>query len=52
METIQHDYTSKKWNNLKRILETPGPFCHSGFEASPKNLEFLMTECKILVIGI
>ena len=45
------DHASKKWGHLKKILERSGPFDTENFTASPDNLEFLMTDCKILVIG-
>lgn len=45
------DHTHKRWGHLRRILERSGPFCTPNFNASPENLEFLMTSCKILVIG-
>lgn len=41
----------KKWGHLRKILERPGPFCHSGYNASPEALDFLTNQCKILVIG-
>ncbi|XP_055378804.1 nedd8-activating enzyme E1 catalytic subunit [Condylostylus longicornis] len=49
--TDDTSYLSKRWSNLRKILERPGPFCHSSYEASPENLEFLQTSCKILIIG-
>jgi hypothetical protein len=51
MDTQTDDHLSKRWGNLRRILERNGPFCHPNFTASPDILEFLMTSCKILVIG-
>lgn len=48
---IQPDY-NKRWNHIRKILErSGGPFCHHNFSASNETLEFLMTSCKILVIG-
>lgn len=48
---MESEHLSKKWSNLRRILERSGPFCHPNFTASSDNLEFLMNTCKILVIG-
>lgn len=47
----ESDHTNKKWGHLRKILERNGPFDTENFEASPSNLEFLMIDCKILVIG-
>lgn len=44
-------YLSKKWSNLRRILENSGPFCRPDFEPSAENLKMIMNDCKILVIG-
>lgn len=44
--------STKKWTNLKKILERPGPFCHPSYTPSEETLEFLITTCKILVIGL
>lgn len=46
-----HDSSSHRWNHLKKVLERPGPFCHPEFECSPETLNFLMSSCKILVVG-
>lgn len=45
------DHTSKKWGHLRKILERNGPFDTENFAPSPDNLAFLMSDCKILVIG-
>lgn len=45
------DHTSKKWGHLRKILERSGAFDTEGFAPSPDNLAFLMSDCKILVIG-
>lgn len=45
------DSTSKKWGHLRKILERSGPFDTENFTPSPEILEFLMSDCKILVIG-
>lgn len=49
--THQQEYLSKKWSHLRRILERSGPFCSPDFQASSETLEFLMKNCKLLVIG-
>lgn len=46
-----HDYDRKYRGHLRKVLERPGPFCHPDFEPSPDILDFLMTTCKVLVIG-
>ncbi|XP_023013303.1 ubiquitin-like activating enzyme 3 [Leptinotarsa decemlineata] len=45
------DSSQKRWDHLRKVLERPGPFSHPEFEPSPDILEFVMTSCKILVIG-
>ena len=40
-----------RWNNIKKVLERPSPFAHPDFEPSPEILEFMLSSCKILVIG-
>lgn len=45
------DNFQRRWNHLKKVLERSGPFCHPDFEPSPDTLNFIMTSCKILVIG-
>lgn len=45
------DHLQPRWINIRRILERSGPFCHPDFEPSPDILQFLMTSCKILVVG-
>lgn len=45
------DNSHKRWGHLRKILERPGPFSHPEFEPSPEILDFIMTSCKILVIG-
>lgn len=41
----------RRWGHLRKVLERPGPFSHPEFEPSPEILDFIMTSCKILVIG-
>ncbi|KAG8037067.1 hypothetical protein G9C98_004389 [Cotesia typhae] len=45
------DHTHRRWSHLRKILERSGPFCRPDFEPSPNTLEFLMENCKVLVIG-
>lgn len=45
------DPLNKRWDHLRKILERPGPFCHPEFEPSTEILDFIMTSCKVLVIG-
>lgn len=41
----------KRWDHLRKILERPGPFCHPEFEPSVEILDFVMSSCKVLVVG-
>ncbi|XP_015123664.1 NEDD8-activating enzyme E1 catalytic subunit [Diachasma alloeum] len=45
------DHTHRRWAHLRKVLERSGPFCRPDFEPSPDTLQFLMENCKILVIG-
>lgn len=45
------DHLQKRWLNIRKVLERSGPFCHPDFEPSADILEFLMSACKVLVIG-
>lgn len=45
------DSTSKRWGHLRKILERSGPFDTENFQPSSDILEFMMSDCKILVIG-
>lgn len=47
----QSDAINKRWIHIRKILERPGPFCTPNFTPSSETLEFLMKDCKILVIG-
>ncbi|KAK5650751.1 hypothetical protein RI129_001780 [Pyrocoelia pectoralis] len=40
-----------RWGHLRKVLERPGPFSHPEFEPSSEILDFIMTTCKVLVIG-
>ncbi|CAH0552659.1 unnamed protein product [Brassicogethes aeneus] len=48
-ETVES--SQKRWGHLRKVLERPGPFCHPEFEPSSEILDFIMTSCKILIIG-
>lgn len=50
MNEIQ-ETSNKRWLHLRKVLERPGPFSHPDFEPSPEILDFIMSTCKILVIG-
>lgn len=41
----------RRWNHVRKILERPGPFCQPEYTPSLDSLEFIMKNCKILVIG-
>ncbi|XP_063981982.1 NEDD8-activating enzyme E1 catalytic subunit [Diachasmimorpha longicaudata] len=45
------DHTHRRWGHLRKVLERSGPFCRPDFEPSPDTLQFLMENCKVLVIG-
>lgn len=45
------DSNSKKWGHLRKILGRSGPFDTENFTPSPDVLDFLMNDCKVLVIG-
>lgn len=45
------EVTNQRWAHLRKVLERSGPFCHPDFEPSTETLSFLMSSCKILVIG-
>lgn len=47
---VADNFYSKRWNNLRKILEHDGPFCSENFLPTDPNLESLMS-CKVLVIG-
>uniref|UniRef100_A0A1B6CKV5 NEDD8-activating enzyme E1 catalytic subunit n=1 Tax=Clastoptera arizonana TaxID=38151 RepID=A0A1B6CKV5_9HEMI len=51
MDLVNQDNLQRRWSHLKKVLERSGPFCHPDFEPSPETLNFIMTSCKILVIG-
>ncbi|XP_008549131.1 NEDD8-activating enzyme E1 catalytic subunit [Microplitis demolitor] len=48
---MNSDHTHRRWSHIRKILERSGPFCRPDFEPSPDILEFLMENCKVLVIG-
>lgn len=41
----------RRWSNLRKVLERPGPFCRPDFEPSTETLQYILDNCKILVIG-
>ncbi|KAL1510040.1 hypothetical protein ABEB36_004696 [Hypothenemus hampei] len=41
----------KRWTHLRKVLERPGPFSHPEFEPSPDILDFILSSCKLLIIG-
>ncbi|XP_014468392.1 PREDICTED: NEDD8-activating enzyme E1 catalytic subunit [Dinoponera quadriceps] len=41
----------RRWGNLRKVLERSGPFCRPDFEPCSENLQFLLENCKLLVIG-
>ncbi|XP_060526705.1 NEDD8-activating enzyme E1 catalytic subunit isoform X2 [Cylas formicarius] len=43
--------SQKRWTHLKKVLERPGPFSHPEFEPSPDILDFILSSCKVLIIG-
>lgn len=45
------DSQHKRWQNIRKICERTGPFCHPDFEASPDIVEFIMESCKVLIVG-
>lgn len=52
VDSVVEDQTRpRKFSNLRKLLDTTGPFCHPEFQAGSETLEFLQTTCKILVIG-
>lgn len=40
-----------RWKHIRKLLERPGPFAHPDFEGSPDILDFMLSTCKLLVIG-
>eukprot|EP00088_Acartia_fossae_P008337 TRINITY_DN1397_c0_g1_i1.p1 TRINITY_DN1397_c0_g1~~TRINITY_DN1397_c0_g1_i1.p1 ORF type:complete len:455 (-),score=124.27 TRINITY_DN1397_c0_g1_i1:432-1757(-) len=40
-----------RWSHLRKILERKGPLTPTAFQPSPDILQFLLDNCKILVIG-
>ncbi|CAH1975152.1 unnamed protein product [Acanthoscelides obtectus] len=48
---MSEESSQKRWGHLRKVLERSSPFSHPEFEPSSEVLDFLMTSCKILVIG-
>ncbi|KAL4707608.1 hypothetical protein ACJJTC_002974 [Scirpophaga incertulas] len=46
-----NDYQQRKWHNIRKLLERSGPFCHPDFEPCAEILEFIMSCCKVLIVG-
>ncbi|XP_076055912.1 ubiquitin-like activating enzyme 3 isoform X1 [Oratosquilla oratoria] len=42
---------SEHWNDVRKLLERPGPFTHPDFEPSPETLKVVQENIKVLVIG-
>lgn len=40
-----------RWNHVRKLLERTGPFAHPDFEPSPEILDFMLDNCRILVVG-
>lgn len=51
MSDIVQESMQKRWCHVRKVLERPGPFSHPEFEPSSEILDFIMSSCKILVIG-
>lgn len=50
MDELQ-EAPQKRWIHLRNVLERPGPFSRPEYGPSPEVLEFLLTSCKVLIIG-
>ncbi|XP_066252487.1 NEDD8-activating enzyme E1 catalytic subunit [Euwallacea similis] len=51
MDETAKESSQKRWTHLRKVLERPGPFSHPEFEPSPDILDFILSTCKILIIG-
>ncbi|KZS09384.1 Nedd8-activating enzyme E1 catalytic subunit [Daphnia magna] len=40
-----------RWFHLRKVLERGGPLAHPDFQASNETLDFLLDNCKVLVLG-
>ena len=40
-----------RWKHIQKILARPSPFSHPDFEPNSEVLDFMLTHCRILVIG-
>ncbi|KAF5286832.1 hypothetical protein FQA39_LY00365 [Lamprigera yunnana] len=49
--TESQEVFQNRWGHLRKVLERPGPFSHPEFEPSSEILDFIMSTCKVLVIG-
>lgn len=48
---MSNESSNRKWSHLKKILERSGPFCRPDFDPNADILNFIMENCKVLVIG-
>lgn len=48
---MSSDHMQRRWNSLRKVLARSGPFCRPDFEPSPDNLQVLLDQCKVLVVG-
>lgn len=51
VEDQASDHQQRRWQNIRKVLERPGPFCHPDFEPSAEILDFIMHSCKVLIVG-
>ncbi|XP_038067977.1 NEDD8-activating enzyme E1 catalytic subunit-like [Patiria miniata] len=40
-----------RWTHVRKVLERSGPFAHPDFEPSTEILDFMLNNCRILVVG-
>ncbi|RKP24979.1 hypothetical protein SYNPS1DRAFT_33086 [Syncephalis pseudoplumigaleata] len=40
-----------RWDHLRPVLHRPGPMAHEGFTPGTPTEQFLMEQCKVLVVG-
>jgi len=46
-----NEASGDRWTHIRKLLERSSPFCHPDFQASTENLDFIMNNCKVLVVG-
>lgn len=44
-------FNRSRWTHVRKVLERKSPFVEQFFEPSDKLLEFILNECKVLVVG-